>query len=264
MRGEKPISLAQPCQKKDGTIFFADISGTPIVLNGKNCSVGFFNDVSDRKKTDEALQLSEEKYRRLFENVQDVFYQIDLAGVFQDISPSIKHFSEFNREEIIGTHVSDLYYDQVDRELFLNEIKKKGVIRDFELKIRTKSGEKRFTSINASLIVDADGKPNHIDGAIRDITDRKIAEDKIREKEIQFRKLSSNLPDLIFQFTKRPDGTYCVPIASEGIKNIFGCSPEDVIEDFAPISSVIFPEDAERVINDIEYSAKHLTYFTCE
>jgi len=98
----------------------------------------------------------------------------------------------------------------------------------------------------------------------RDITNRKLAEDKIREKDIQFRKLSANLPDLIFQFTRRPDGSYCVPIASEGIRNIFGCTPEDVADDFTAIARVIYPEDSERVINDIEYSAKHLTYFTCE
>jgi PAS domain-containing protein len=55
-----------------------------------------------------------------------------------------------------------------------------------------------------------------------------------------------------------------VPIASEGIKNIFGCAPEDVVNDFTPIGRVIHPDDVERVIADIEYSAKHLTFFTCE
>jgi len=87
---------------------------------------------------------------------------------------------------------------------------------------------------------------------------------KVREKDLQFRKLSANVPDLIFQFTRRPDGSYFVPIASAGIKNIFGCSPEDVLNDFTPIAKVIYPEDSERVTADIEYSAKHLTYFTCE
>ncbi|MEI6277331.1 MAG: histidine kinase dimerization/phospho-acceptor domain-containing protein, partial [Prolixibacteraceae bacterium] len=93
---------------------------------------------------------------------------------------------------------------------------------------------------------------------------RKQAEEKIREKDMEFRKLSANVPDLIFQFTRKPDGTYFVPIASEGIQNIFGCSPEDVLNDFTPIGKVIFPEDNERVLSDIEYSAKHLNYFTCE
>jgi len=101
-------------------------------------------------------------------------------------------------------------------------------------------------------------------GLFQDITERKNKEEKIREKDLQFRKLSANVPDLIYQFTRKPDGAYCIPVSSDGIKNIFGCSPEDVIDDFAPVARVIFPEDAERVIRDIEYSAAHLTYFTCE
>jgi PAS domain S-box-containing protein len=111
---------------------------------------------------------------------------------------------------------------------------------------------------------DSDDKPEQFVLMHENITYRKQAEEKIREKDIQFRKLSANVSDLIFQFTRRPDGTYCVPIASEGIKNIFGCSPEDVLDDFTPIGRVIYPEDAERVISDIEYSAKHLSFFTCE
>jgi PAS domain S-box-containing protein len=89
-------------------------------------------------------------------------------------------------------------------------------------------------------------------------------EQMLLEKDLQFSKLSANMPDLIFQFTRRTDGSYFVPIASAGIKNIFGCTPEDVVDDFTPIASVIYPEDVERVMNDIEYSAKHLTIFTCE
>ena len=99
---------------------------------------------------------------------------------------------------------------------------------------------------------------------ILDEEDRIAAEKKLREKDIEFRKLSAHVPDLIFQFTRRPDGTYFVPIASEGIINIFGCKPEDVATDFTAIANVIYPEDAERVIKDIEYSAMHLSYFTCE
>ena len=249
---------------KDGHIVTFSDSASLIEIGGQQYYLAFHQDITERKRMEASLKESEEKYRNLFENVQDVFYQIDLAGIIQDISPSIKHFSEFSRDEILGTNVADLYYNPDDRGAFLKAIYQQGEIRDYELFIKTKSGDKKVVSLNANLVFDADGKPNHIDGALRDITDRKLIEDKIREKEIQFRKLSSNLPDLIYQFSRRLDGTYCVPIASEGIKNIFGCSPEDVLEDFAPIGRVIFPEDAERVINDIEYSAKHLTYFTCE
>src|SRR6056297_4158211 len=97
-----------------------------------------------------------------------------------------------------------------------------------------------------------------------ELSERERAEKKIQEMDIRMRKLFANVPDLIFQFTRRPDGSYYVPIASKGVRNIFGCSPEDVRDNFEPISRVIYPEDADRVIEDIEYSAKHLTYFTCE
>ncbi|MBU3927557.1 MAG: PAS domain S-box protein, partial [Bacteroidetes bacterium] len=126
------------------------------------------------------------------------------------------------------------------------------------------AGNRKTMEVHGYPIFDKNGEIDQIIEYSIDITARKQAEEKIREKDIQFRKLSSNLPDLIYQFTRRPDGSYHVPIASEGIKNIFGCSPEDVVEDFTPIGRVIYPEDAERVISEIEYSAEHLSYFTCE
>jgi len=116
----------------------------------------------------------------------------------------------------------------------------------------------------ADIYRDENGKSIRMIGVNYDITEQKQAEDKIREKDIQFRKLSANVSDLIYQFTRKPDGTYFVPIASEGIKNIFGCEPDDVLNDFSPIAKVLHPEDSDRVISDIEYSAQHLTNFTCE
>ncbi|MBT9484607.1 PAS domain S-box protein [Sediminibacterium sp.] len=82
--------------------------------------------------------------------------------------------------------------------------------------------------------------------------------------EDEFRKLSKHLPDLIYQFTRRLDGSYYIPIASSGIENIFGCKPEDVAENFDAIIKVIHPEDLERVLDKIEYCATHLTEFEIE
>ncbi|MBN2736440.1 MAG: PAS domain S-box protein [Spirochaetales bacterium] len=97
-----------------------------------------------------------------------------------------------------------------------------------------------------------------------ELAERKRATEKIQEMDLSMRKLFANVPDLIYQFTRRPDGSYFVPIASEGVKNVFGCSPEDVRDNFEAISRVLHPQDAARVIEEIEYSAKSLSYFTCE
>lgn len=92
----------------------------------------------------------------------------------------------------------------------------------------------------------------------------RISQEKLQSSEYAFMKLSANVPGMIYQFTRRPDGTYFVPIASAGIKDVFGCAPEDVVDDFSPIASAILPEDRSRVIDTIEYSAKHLEPFVSE
>ncbi|MHC1690087.1 MAG: PAS domain S-box protein [Bacteroidales bacterium] len=139
-----------------------------------------------------------------------------------------------------------------------------GVPYDEEMEIITSTGKRVWIRTIGEPVRDENGQIFKVQGAFQDISEKKIVEEKSREKDLQFRKLSANVPDLIFQFTRKPDGTYCVPVASEGIKNIFGCSPDDVVDDFTPIGKVIYPEDAERVIADIENSAKNLTQFTCE
>ena len=140
----------------------------------------------------------------------------------------------------------------------------KGIPYDEEMEIITATGKRVWVRTIGEAVRNDYGKIYKVYGAFQDISGKKMEEAKIREKDLQFRKLSENVPDLIYQFTRRPDGSYFVPVASEGIKNIFGCSPEDVANDFEPIARVLHPDDAERAIADIEYSASHLTYFTCE
>ncbi len=96
------------------------------------------------------------------------------------------------------------------------------------------------------------------------VTKRKREEDALRESDIRLNKLGSCVPGMIYQFTRRPDGTYCVPFTTEAIRDIFGCSPQDVREDFSPIAGVILPEDFDRVVDSIERSAQHLAVWECE
>ena len=138
-----------------------------------------------RKQAEEALRENEEKYRTLFDNVQDVFYQIDLDGIIQEISQSIIFFTEFNRVELLNTKVANLYYYPDDREFFLSAIKKNGEVRDFEIMLKTKNGVKKFASVNARIIPDANGKPKIINGSLRDITERKRAEEELKLKNEQ-------------------------------------------------------------------------------
>jgi PAS domain S-box-containing protein len=225
-----------------------------------------FIDITERKKAEEAYKQSEGRYRSYVEITGQVAWVTNPEGEITEEVPSFSKFTGLSSDEVKGNGwVSALHPADIENTLQTwHKAVLSGIPYETEYRLKRHDGLYRDILARGYPVFDNDGNVLEWVGTCIDITERKQAEEKIREKDIQFRKLSSNLPDLIFQFTRKPDGTYCVPVASEGIKNIFGCSPEDVIDDFEPISRVISPDDAARVISDIEYSAEHLTYFTCE
>lgn len=135
---------------------------------------------------------------------------------------------------------------------------------DTEFRVLWPNGSIRYIRAIAIVQRDPSGKPLRMVGTNWDITERRQTEELLKKNSEKFMKLTENVPGLIFQFTRRTDGTYFVPIASKAIKDIFGCSPEDVANDFSPIAKVLHSEDSARVIDDIETSANNLTLFTCE
>jgi PAS domain S-box-containing protein len=97
-----------------------------------------------------------------------------------------------------------------------------------------------------------------------EVVEHRRMEDNLRKRDEQLSKIASLVPGMIYQFLRKPDGTYRMPFASDAIRAIFGCSPEDVRDDFSPIARVILPEDFDRVVASIEDSAAHLTIWECE
>ena len=229
-------------------------------------AIEFIDSRMERKKAEKALRKSEAIQRKIVSNIGDVIVIIDQNGINQYKSPNIETLFGWKPEDLVGNSAWNLVHpdDLVSTQKIVAEIAlTPNATETSEIRYMRKDGEYVWIEITlVNLLSDPD--INGFLGNYHAITDRRLAQEKIREKDLEFKKLSSNLPDLIFQFTRKPNGTYCVPIASEGIANIFGCTPEDVLNDFTPIGRVIHPDDVERVIADIEYSAKHLTFFTCE
>jgi len=237
--------------------------------NGKTDKIsGYFQDISERKFLRKKLDQSQQIIEGILDAIPVRVFWKDLDLVFMGCNMSLAKDAGFSDpKEIIGktdyqlgwSRMADLYRN--DDMQVINSGKGKFNIEE---SLTTADGKTMTILTNKVVLKNPSGNICGVLGAFMDITELKNAEAKVSEKDLQFRKLSANVPDLIFQFSRRPDGSYCVPIASEGIKNIFGCTPEDVSDNFDAIAEVLHPDDAERVIDDIEYSAKHLTYFTCE
>jgi PAS domain S-box-containing protein len=144
-------------------------------------------EITERKQIEEALRKSEEQYRNIFKNIQDVYYEVTLDGIILEASPSIKDFSLYKREEIIGKSLYDIYVDPKERAEFLKELMKNGKVTDYETLLLDKDGSHVPCSITAKLLFDKQDNPVKIIGSLRDITQRKRMEESLRQSESQKR-----------------------------------------------------------------------------
>ncbi len=156
--------------------------------NGKPIKIyGSVRDVTEQRDAENKLRESEEKYRNIFENAQDVFYEAALDGRLLEVSPSLKYLSagQYKREDVIGMNLNDLYADPAKREVLLNTLRKEGYVRDYEIKLKNKDGSVVDCSISSKIQFDKIGRPLKIIGSIRDNSERKRYEaELIRAKVI--------------------------------------------------------------------------------
>jgi len=171
-------------QRKSGEIIDVLLSSTP--LNQENWSEGVtFTalDITERKQSLQALRKSEEKFRNIFENLMDVYFETTLEGEIKNCSPSAQEASGWAVDELIGQQVDMLYNNPGDRELLLKELRQSGSVRGFEMLFKKKNGDIYDVSINADIYKDDNGQPAGLVGTIRDVTRQKELESKLQRSK---------------------------------------------------------------------------------
>jgi diguanylate cyclase (GGDEF)-like protein/PAS domain S-box-containing protein len=181
-RGEKLLSADLPCQRKDGSLFYADVNAVTAVLDGRRCNVGFFTDVTERKKAEEALRESEARFRSIFESFQDMYFRTDAQGIITEISPSVERWG-YSREALIGTQVLEIYEDPEERTGLLKALLEQEEVTDYEIQLKAADGRPHADSLSCHILRCPDGTFNGTEGIVRDISERKQAEQALRESE---------------------------------------------------------------------------------
>jgi diguanylate cyclase (GGDEF)-like protein/PAS domain S-box-containing protein len=142
-------------------------------------------DITERRKKEDALRQSEERYRTIIDTIADAYYEVDLAGNTTRFNDAYLKLYEYNREEMMGKN----YRTYVDEEnagvafwVFNNVFKTGSPTKKMEWEVITKSGMKKQVELSVSLIRDAQGKPLGFRGIISDITERRKSEETIRHQ----------------------------------------------------------------------------------
>ena len=146
----------------------------------------YFRDVTEQRKARERLQASEERYRELVENANDLLYTHDLVGRFTSVNNACVTVTGYTHGELLEMNLSDLVApDHLDRarQMLLQKIQEGVGATTYELEIVARDGRRVPVEVSTRLILE-NGKPRGVQGIARDISERKRAETALRNMSL--------------------------------------------------------------------------------
>ncbi len=242
-------------KRKDGRVIDAlIISGVRINKDTSEKEYfGTIRDVTERKRMEDDLRASEERYRLLAENASDVIWTMDLDGRFTYFSPSVQQQRGYTVEEAMAltmgqtlTPVSLFPALKIFNEAAVKA--KAGQKQEpvhMELEHYRKDGSAIWCDLTCSLLCDSSKNAIGFMGITRDITKRKQGEVALKESEQRYRLLADNISDVIFILDLNMHFTYFSP----SIKQKFGFTPEEML--LKRVDEVLDPDSFQIVLSAI-------------
>jgi PAS domain S-box-containing protein/putative nucleotidyltransferase with HDIG domain len=193
-RGEAVVEA--DLRLKDGRKIPYLFTGRRITLEGKDFILGMGIDVSELKRAEEALRVSEANYRNIFENAVEGIFQTTPEGRFLSANPAMAQMLGFSSPEAMIAAVTDIaqyHADPERRPLFKRQLEEQGAVQGFEIPYNRQDGKRIWTSINARLVRGPQGEI-YYEGFLEDITARKTAEDSLKDS---YKKLQKTLQGIV-------------------------------------------------------------------
>jgi diguanylate cyclase (GGDEF)-like protein/PAS domain S-box-containing protein len=182
---------------------------TPILYNNERATLGSFMDITERKRTEEALSQSEEKYRTIIENIEDGYVELDLKGNFIFFNDVISKMHGYPRKELLKLNYRDIMDEENASRIYAkyNKVFTTGKPeQEFEYEIITKNGLRRNLETSISVVKDSSERIVAFRGIVRDRTEHKQAElqnkaalEALRQSEEQYRSILENIEEGYFE-----------------------------------------------------------------
>ena len=213
-------------QTKDGRIRDIQVGSRSISIHGKDYIQTIARDITDRVEAVNALRESEEKYKQLIENANDIIYGTDIDGNIIFVNPVAERVIGYSEEELIGKNFIDLIHpdwgQDADR-FYRAQFAEKNLNTYHEFPVIAKDGTEIWIGQNVQLAMEGE-KIIGFQAVARDITDRKLWEATIRDSEERFRRLS----EVAFEGIVIHDNGIIID-ANVAFADILGYSPSELI-----------------------------------
>ncbi len=238
----RPIEITITC--KDGTTRYVEQMGTFV----SNRILAIYNDLTERKRVEEALREREEQYRTLLETMEEGYYEVDLKGRFTFFNEALRKMHALSKEEMLGMSNRQYMDEATSKKVYeiFNQVYKTGQPgKVFEWEITRSDCKKAVVESSVYLIRNAKGVPVGFRGITRDITERKRMEDALRESENKFRSLVENSIVGVYLIQ---DGVF--KYVNSRVGDIHGYKIEEMVEKMGPKQTTL-PEDLSIVEGNI-------------
>jgi len=251
LRGEAILGTGKR-YRKDGTLIDVEFHGVPVVIDGAVIGAfGLYQDISERRESEKALQESEKRFRIAAESASDLIYEWDVATDhlewFGDIDKVLGYEpGQFDRT--IEAWLGLIHPDDQDRlAAAVNHHRKTGDPLHIEYSIRRKDGTWRYWTDRGAALVDQAGKPYKLIGVCSDITEQRQAAEALRQSEKRYRELADSLPQVVFETDERGNLNF----VNRNAFDLFGYSQHDFDRGITALDMLI-PEDRNRAMENIQ------------
>ncbi len=252
LSGKKQTVYEADCLTKNGRQITLEINSTPIYKNGVPIAIqGTARDITERKHAEQALKNSEESYRELVENANDLIYTHDLKGNFKSLNRAGEIITGYTREEALKMNLSQVVapeFLELARQMIRCKVDGEAQTA-YQLEIINKNGKHVSLEISTRLNIQ-NGKPVGVQGIGRNITERLKAEADLKRSEASYRLLGEGIMHQVW--TAQPDGK--VDYINGKTIEYFGRETTNLTEE--SWQSVVHPNDLPESIETWTYALK--------
>lgn len=256
-----PVSMVYRFLHKDGYIWIEEKVFPKVDDNGRHiASIGISSDVTLQVNSENALRLSEERYRSIIEKNLAGFYRIDLNNVLIDCNDAFANIMGFvSKNDIVGKSINDVYLDSSDKDKFISLLKSQVYVRNHESMLTLQGGKKIWLLENVSLIRDKLGEAQFIEGTAFDITDLKVAQLEIQKAQDSLTMVIDNIDSLVYSLDIFPDGRKEFNFLGKQIERLIGLPKQEYIEEVKSgrINQFFHPDDLRHVVEQLTDIKKH-------